>query len=80
MKNLKTVNRISNILFWVGAALAAAALIKTVIESASLPPGVCPFDQNRWLTYTTLGVLGASLVFSFYADFLKHRQRKEENQ
>lgn len=78
MKREKTMKLISNILFWLGVALGAAALLKSYIESASLPPGVCPFDQNRWLTFTALGVLLASLIFSFLTDFLKRRKRKSE--
>ena len=80
MNREKTIKIISNVLFGVGVALAAAALIKTYIDGANLPAGVCPFDQNRWLTYTALGVLAASLVFSFAGDFFKRRQRKNENQ
>lgn len=80
MKNVKTVKIISNILFGLGIALGVAVLVKTYIDSANLPPGVCPFDQNRWLTYTALGVLGASLIFSFFTDFLMRRQRKSESQ
>ena len=80
MKNIKTVKIVSNILFGLGITLGAAVLVKTYIDGANLPAGVCPFDQNRWLTYTALGVLGASLVFSFFTDFLKRRQRKSEGQ
>ena len=79
MKNIKTIKIVSNILFGLGIALGAAVLVKTYIDSTNLPPGVCPFDQNRWLTYTALGVLGASLVFSFVTDFLKRRQNRREN-
>ena len=79
MKHEKTIRILSNVLLGMGIALAAAALIKSYIESASLPAGVCPFDQNRWLTYTALGALAASLVLSFVSDFFKRRQRRSEN-
>ena len=79
MNRDKTIKIISNVLFGVGVALAAAALIKIYIEGANLPAGVCPFDQNRWLTYTALGVLTAALISSFVGDFYKGRQRKSEN-
>lgn len=78
MNREKTIKIISNVLFGVGVALAAAVIIKTFIENASLPAGVCPFDQNRWLTYTALGVLAASLISSFIGDFYKRNQRKSE--
>lgn len=77
MTHEKTIRIISNVLFGIGAALAAAAIIKSVVESASLPPGVCPFDQNRWLTYSALGVLSASLILSFVGDFYRRRHKSE---
>lgn len=80
MKNTKAVKIVSNILFGLGIALSAAVLIKTYIDGANLPAGACPFDQNRWLTYTALGVLGIWLVFSFVTDFLKRRQKRTSNQ
>jgi hypothetical protein len=78
MKHEKIARIVSNILFGAGAALGAAALIKSYIDSANLPPGVCPFDQNRWLSYTAIGVLAASLVLSFVGDWLKRRRLRAE--
>ena len=78
MKYEKTVKLVSNILFGLGAALAVAALVKSYIDGASLPPGVCPLDQNRWLTYTALGVLAASLIFTFIGDRMKRRRQRGE--
>ena len=75
MNRIKALKLVSNILFWSGIALAVAAFVKTYIDSAGLPPGVCPFDRNRWLTYSAFGVLLASLAFSFLTDFLKRKQR-----
>ena len=80
MKNVRTVKIVSNILFGLGIALGVTVLIKNYIDGASLPAGVCPFDQNRWLTYTALGVLGASLIFSFVTDFLKRRHNRTPEQ
>jgi hypothetical protein len=77
MTHEKTIRIISNVLFGIGASLAAAAIIKSVVESASLPPGVCPFDQNRWLTYSALGALAASLILSFVGDFYRRRRKSE---
>ena len=80
MKHVKAVKLVSNIFFWLGMALSAAALAKTYFDGAGLPAGVCPYDQNRWLIYTALAVLGASLVSSFAVDFLKRRQRRSGNE
>jgi len=80
MNHEKMIKIISNVLFGVGVALGVAALIKIYIDTANLPSGVCPFDQNRWLTYTAAGVLTASLISSFVGDFYKRRQRKSSNQ
>ena len=79
MNREKMIKIISNVLFGVGVAFAAAALIKIYIDGANLPAGVCPFDQNRWLSYTALGVLTASLVLSFIGDFYKRQQRRNTN-
>ncbi len=79
MKHLKTIKLISNILFWLGVATAIAAAVLTYTQSANLPPGTCPMDRFRWVTYTALGVLSVSLVFSFLTDRLKRKERNARN-
>ena len=54
--------RISQILFYAGAATGVFALIRTWLLNRSLPEGVCPIDTNRPLLYVALGMLAASLL------------------
>ncbi len=77
MKQEKTVKIISNILFALGIALGVASLVKSYIDSANLPAGVCPIVQNRWLTAAALAVLIAALAFAFLTDHLKRKKRSK---
>ena len=63
IKALKT--RIHHIVLVGHRAGSCRMLVKIHIVSADLPPGVCPFDRSRWLTYSAFGVLLASLAFFF---------------
>lgn len=73
MKKHKLFSLISNILLGIGAALGALALYLSFSLSASLPPGVCPIDNNRPLIYIAIGVLLISFVLSIIADKIKKR-------
>ncbi len=73
MKKYKLFSLISNILLGIGAALGALALYLSFSLRASLPPGVCPIDNNRPLIYVAIGVLLMSFVLSIIADRMKKR-------
>ncbi len=64
---------ISNILFGVGAAIGALGLYLIISTNLSLPPGVCPIDNNRPLLFVAIGILVISLLLSFAADRYKKR-------
>lgn len=71
MKNHKLLSLISNILLGIGAALGALALYLSFSLRASLPPGVCPIDNNRPLIYIAIAILIGSFVLSIIADRIK---------
>ena len=73
MKNKKVLSLISNILFFVGAGLSVLAIVLTITVRASLPPGVCPIDNNRPLYFAAIAVLIASFVLSVFAGRLGKR-------
>lgn len=73
MKHYKIYSLISNILLGIGAVLGALALYLSLSLRASLPPGVCPIDNNRPLMYIAIGVLLISFVLSVIADRIKKR-------
>mgnify|MGYP001176911342 CR=1 FL=1 len=52
--------RLSQLLFYAGAATGVFALIRTWLLNRNLPEGVCPIDTNRPLLYVALGMLAAS--------------------
>jgi hypothetical protein len=54
--------RLSQLLFYAGAATGVFALIRTWLLNRNLPEGVCPIDTNRPLLYVALGMLAASLL------------------
>lgn len=73
MKKHKLFSLISNILLGIGAALGALALYLSFSLRASLPPGVCPIDNNRPLIYIAIAVLIGSFVLSIITDRMKKR-------
>ncbi len=78
MNHKKVLSLISNILFYLGAGLSALAIVLTITIRASLPPGVCPIDNNRPLYFTAVAVLISSFVLSVLAGRLKKRTNKEQ--
>lgn len=77
MQTKKVLSLISNILFYLGAGLSVLAIILTITVRASLPPGVCPIDNNRPLIWTAVAMLIASLILSVLAGRLNKRTNKE---
>ena len=73
MKKHKRLSLISNILLGIGTALGALALYLSFSLRASLPPGVCPIDNNRPLMYIAIAFLLVSFVLSIFADRMKKR-------
>ncbi len=78
MKKQNLLSLISNILLGIGAGLCVLSVTLTIMVRASLPPGVCPIDSNRWLFLSAIGMLAASLALSIYANRLKKRSAKDE--
>jgi len=58
---------IENILFATGISLGIYALGTTYLRNKSLPPGVCPLENNRGLIYASIALLIFSLVFPYIA-------------
>lgn len=77
MKTLKILSLISNILLGIGAIIGAVALYLSFSLRASLPPGVCPIDNNRPIIYIALAILVASFILSVIADRIKKRDHIE---
>jgi hypothetical protein len=76
MKTQKVLSLISNILLFIGAGLSVLAITLSFTVRASLPPGVCPIDNNRPLYFSAIAILIASFILSLYADRLKKRRNK----
>ncbi len=71
MEKHKLFSLISNILLGIGAVLCVLALYLSFSLRASLPPGVCPIDNNRPLIYIAIAVLLISFVLSLLAERMK---------
>lgn len=72
-------SRLSGLLFGAGAVIGGYGLLRTWWLYHDLPPGVCPFDRYRPLTYVALGLLAASFVLDLLAA-LSARRKKESTQ
>ena len=73
MEKHKLFSLISNIMLGIGAVLCVLALYLSFSLRASLPPGVCPIDNNRPLIYIAIAVLLISFVLSLLAERMKKR-------
>ncbi|WP_291956371.1 hypothetical protein [Mahella sp.] len=60
------VRIISNIFFILAMVVAAYALFSLYMAYRSLPPGVCPVDNNRGWLYAAIILSVVSLVLSFF--------------
>ncbi len=78
MNKQNTLSLISSILLGIGAGLCVLSVTLTIMVRASLPPGICPIDSNRWLFFSAIGMLAASLALSIYVDRLKKQSAKDE--
>lgn len=76
MKKQKLFSLISNIMLGGGVIIGALALYLSLSVRASLPPGVCPIDNNRPLFYIAIGLLAGSFVLSVISD----RKKKAKTQ
>ena len=73
MKHKRVMKYISNISFGIGAALGAYALYTIFITNASLPPGVCPFDNGRPILIVAIVFLSISLIAAFFTEKKKKK-------
>jgi hypothetical protein len=77
MKKQKAMSLISNLLLGIGAVLSVLVITLSITTRASLPPGVCPIDNNRPLIYVAIAILAVSFVLSLDADKLKKSDNKK---
>ncbi|WP_432662426.1 hypothetical protein R9X47_18030 [Wukongibacter baidiensis] len=63
----KRLKIVENVFFASGIGLGLYALATTYFRNRSLPPGVCPVDNNRSLMYTAIALLLFSVVFPYVA-------------
>lgn len=77
MKQYKLIKLLSNISFGIGAAMSALALYLIFSTRASLPPGMCPVDNNQPLVIAAIVVLAASLALSIISDRKKKAMDKD---
>ncbi len=72
----KKLKIVENVFFASGIGLGLYALATTYFRNKSLPPGVCPVDNNRSLIYTSIALLLFSIIFPYMTKtFLKFKER-----
>ena len=67
-------SRFSSLLFWAGAITGGYGLVRTWFLYRDLPPGVCPFDRYRPLTYVALGLLAVSIALDLLSSLRARRK------
>jgi len=75
--NIKRLKLINNIIFYSATIFAVGVLIKTYIDRARLPEGVCPANTNAVWIYISIGLLVCSFVVNILLS-LKERQLKKD--
>lgn len=60
----KWVKILSNVTFFLAIGLSIYLIANFFILRSKLPPGVCPVDRNRLLTYVAIGLALLSFVLS----------------
>lgn len=72
-------NRVSNWLFYLGVLVGALGYYRIYKIKASLPPGVCPVNDNRGLLYLGIIILLSSVVTAYINDWQIKRLKKTQN-
>lgn len=71
-------SKISNWLFYLGILVGAFGYYKIYSVRASLPPGVCPVNDNRWILGVGIFMLLSSVVAAYVNDRLEKRNNVQE--
>lgn len=61
-------NRISNWLFYLGIIVGALGYYRIYKIKASLPPGICPVNNNRGMLFAGVFLLMASVIIAYVND------------
>lgn len=69
--NKINLNKISNWLFYLGIIVGGLGYYQVYRVKSTLPPGVCPIDDNRWIMFLGVALLLGSVTTSFIADRMK---------
>lgn len=73
-----SLNRLSNILFYMGIFLGVIGYYQIYKVRSTLPLGVCPIDDNRGLIIVAaLMLLGSVITSTLYERNLKKKKLKE---
>ncbi len=69
---MKHIKWISNGVFGIGIILSVTALVRMFLLRRSLPAGVCPVDESRWIVYSAIAFLLCAFILSLF-------EKKEES-
>lgn len=72
--NKKNIKVISDVCFFLAVILGGYAIIRTIINYVSLPPGVCPVSNYRFYIVVALIFAVVSIVLSWIS------VRKKDNE
>ncbi|MBC7961155.1 MAG: hypothetical protein H7X94_14945 [Vallitaleaceae bacterium] len=70
---IKKYLTLSNLLFTGSVLFAIAVLLKTYLDNAKVPEGVCPVDNNRGLLIVAITILLLVTVITSIMDYKKKK-------
>lgn len=69
----KYLNKLSTYSMIIGAGIGAYGFYKMYKVKSTLPPGVCPIENNRPIMYVAIGFLIASFILSILHDKIERK-------
>ena len=67
-ETIKKLRFLNNIIFYGAVGFSLYVLIKTYMDRAKLPEGVCPINNNQSIFYLAIGLLVLTFIFSLFLD------------
>ena len=71
-------NKISNWLFYSGIFIGAVGYYRIYKVKSTLPSGVCPVNDNRWMLFLGIFVLLLSVITAYISDWLVNHKVKNQ--
>lgn len=78
LEKLKKRLTLSNLLYLFSILFAAGVMLKTYLDRKSLPPDVCPIDNNNILIYSAIIILILTMILTTFLDRKKKGDKEND--